>query len=77
MQVKLASQAHIRKQKDLLFYLRFNLRRLDDLGQIVSFVLGAPEEILRALFRVCELFYDDQWQFRLRRRLTQSPLVRR
>ena len=57
--------------------MRFNLRRLDNLGQIVNFVLGAPEEVLRALVRVCELFYNNQWQFRLTRRLVKSPVVRR
>jgi len=77
MQVKPAAQAHIKKEKDLLFYLRFNLRRLDDLGQIVRFVLGAPEEVLRALVRVCQLFYNDRLRFRLRTRLAKSPLVRK
>ena len=60
MQVKPAAQAQNKKEKDSLFDLRLNLRRFDDLRQIVRFVLGAPEEVLRALVRVCELFYNDQ-----------------
>ena len=64
-------------KRNLLFYWRVNLGSLDDLGQIVRFVLGAPEEVLSALVRVCELFYNDQLQYRLRTRLAKSLIVRR
>ena len=68
---KLTSQT----KRNSLCQLR--LRRLDNLGQIVSFVLGAPEEVLAALVSVCELFFNDQCKFRLRVRLTKSPVVGR
>ena len=47
--------SHQKLKGNLLFYWRVNLGSLDDLGQIVRFVLGAPEEVLRALVRVCQV----------------------
>jgi len=66
-----------KRKRNLLFYSRVNLRSLDDLGQIVRFVLGAPEQVLSALVRVCGLFYNDRLRFRLRTRLAKFLLVRR
>jgi hypothetical protein len=52
--------------------LRFDLGRFDDLGKIVRFVVGAPERVLRALVRVCEVFYKEQ-----REKRTLNRSVRR